>query len=366
MTPIESRFVVTASVFDFVALEFLTLDVSEIVVSQDVDRFTECEATLILASVTDQQWRALDPRLALLASKVPAPPVEWKLRQYTLPEDVEVFALPAAADPATMYVRSVRRDWILGTVEVELAAGESILEERRRNASNSLDTGATNVHELIEYSLFDTFGGYTLSDDLPLVAIPAGDRRMFNPGESHIDLIRPELDAINCRLSNLWGFEWYAGPRETTGDVIKLATFTQEDGADADVDPIVSEIVEEVSRDSGWYDGILIKYDNTDNGGSVTWSRSGDGDNSRSLFLTFDRAAPGAGSAPADAIQARAFQRGHDIILEAACSLEVVPGRPLEVHTRAGILFDLTIRSVEWSPVQGTMRIRAQTGDPVT
>lgn len=361
-TPVETYFEYEAWLFTD---DWEELDVSSITPSMDVDRLTVCEATMVLASVTDEQWAALDPRNQGLGFQR----VSFTVRQYDM-TGTQIGQVPPVGLPgenrADLWIRTVRRNIIGGEVTVTLAGGESILNERRRNSGGSIDTAATYVGGLVLYSLYDTFGGAVTSFDsiVNTTNIPAGDRRMFNPGETHLDLLRPELDAIGCRLVDFWGKRWIAGTRDSSG-LIKLGTYTQDDGLPADVDGIVSEASEVVTRDGDWADGVLVKYDNTDNGGAVTWSISGGGTNTKGLFLTFERAAPGAGAAPANAIAARALTRGHDYDIEAACSLDVVAGTDLELWTRAGTTTGLTIRAVEWRPHEGTMTIRAQTGDPI-
>lgn len=382
-SPIEVYHVYTAQLWNDYTHDFEDLDVEDIVVSQDIDRVDYCEATIILASVTPDQWVSMDPRED---ASVPyySRQVTFQIQQYDVDDNLLGQVPPVDVFPgfntAKLYIRTVERDRITGRVTMRLAGGESFLAERRRLSGAGVDTGATTVGELVTYSLFDTFGAAVTSYDgiVNSTAIPAGDRRMFNPGESHIDLIRPELDAINCRLYDVWGNVWRAMVRGTSGDTIKLATFTQQDtseswpsGAPADVDGIVSSITETVSRDGDWADGVLIKYDNTDNGGTVSWSRSSAGVNTRGLYLTFNRAAPAGGDTPAEDMETRTRRRGADYIIEARCRLDVVPGRPLDIYLRnapdgAEIINDLTIRSVEWRPREGTMTVRAQTGDPIS
>jgi hypothetical protein len=346
---------------------FEELDVESIVPSMDVDRMTFCEAVVTVANVTNEQWAWIDPRQTGGATYTRQ--LHIQVKQFDMAGAL-LGQIPAQHlipdEKAALWIRSATRDRITGRTTINVAGGESILNERRRNSAVSTDTGATTVSALIFWSLLDTFGTATL-DSAPIVlstALPAGDRRKMNPGETHIELIRPELDAINCRLYDVWGLVWSAQVRATSGTTIKLATYTQEEGAPSDADGIVSSLFETVSRDGDWADGVLIKYDNTDNGGTVNWAVSSSGNNTKSLYLTFNRAAP-TGPVAQD-METRARARGLDYIIEARCRLDVLPGRPLEVHLRDEVLTGLTIRSVEWHPLEGTMNIRAQTGDPIS
>lgn len=344
------------------------LDVESITATMDVDRLALCEAEVVLAAVTDQQWAWIDPRQSGFdfTRKMGIQIKQWDMAGNMLGKIPSQHTV--ADEIARLWIRSATRDRISGRTTVRLAGGESMLEDRRRNSGAPQDTGAATVSQLVQWSLIDTFGSYTLSVAPIVIAttIPAGERRQFYPGESHIDLLRPELDAINCRIFDVWGVSWTVPVREATGPTIKLATYTQADGAPADVDGIITSIDETVSRDGGWADAVLIKYDNTENGGTVTWSRSSAGVNTKGLFLTFDRGAPAGGDAPAQEMEARARRRGLDYVIEARCRLDVVAGSPLELHLRDSTITGLTIRSVEWRPVEGTMTIRAQTGDPLT
>lgn len=360
----------------------ITVPVERMVLSMDMDRMPFCAATLTLGSpLPEGVWEALDPRDGDDTGITTV--VDFRMQQKALISGVETVlgGVPYEFDGlgrqfrADMHRRRVLKDWITGGVTLELGGPEVALEDKRRIAAISIDTAATTVSELIEWSLLDVFGGMAITED-PIVTttpIPAGDRRKMNPGESHGDLLEGELQAIDCRLYNWWGRFWAAYEREHVPTwigaptLIKLATFTEEEGAPADADPIVHDISEVVERTGDWADGVLVKWDNTDNGGTLTWQADtiGLGANTKGLVVNYDRAQPSGNAA--NGIRNRAAIRGHNIDVTARNRFDVVPGVDLEVHTRLGVITG-NVRAVEWTiePGQaGEMRVRAQSGEPI-
>lgn len=349
------------------------LDVENIVVSADVDRPVYGRAVLTLANVTEAAFQLLDPRDTDPAN---AEPLYWRVEQWS--DDGMIASLPADVfqppDVAVMYVRSVSRNHLNGTVDVEVATKEAFLEDKRRISANPIDTGATTVTELVHWAVSDTFTGNTLSS-IPVAdstTIPAGDRRKQFPGETHAELIQPELDAIDCRLTCSWGGLWVIQKRGTASTTT-LRLCTTEDGP-ADADPIIIDVVEELSRETDWYDGVLIEFTYTDGAGDTIteYQASGAGVNTRGVVLTRERPKPTGNVA--NWVQARTVTRGYDIEVDARIRLDLSlcgqapPEMALQpiriIFTDRNI--DARIRSCEWDFAAGTMRIRAQTGNPIT
>lgn len=339
-------------------------NVKNLVATADIDAQTFASATLTLGPVTDELWAQLDPRDGVT--------VAFKSTQYDMAGNV-LGALPtvdSGNDVAELWLRSARRDHITGEVTLELAGGESMLDDKKRISGNTINTGATTVSELVYWSLLDVFGSLVIIEDVPVLttSIPAGDRRLMVQGESHAELLQPELDAINCRLIDAWGRTWGAYVRSATyGTPLKLATY---DGAPSDADPCVTELTEELSRDGEWADGVLIEYTPPGSAAS-TWQRSGAGANTRGMVIRRDRAAPGGNAA--NQIVNRTQIRGYDLQVTARLRYEGVAfattdyTRPqtLQVYTPDRTLTG-RIRSVQWDTLNGLMTIRAQTGDPIT
>lgn len=335
------------------------LPVRNMVVSMDRDRRNMCEARLDLDWVDDATFAALDPRTP--DDDRTGAQVSWRIFQhsgdYDDPDTVSWLPVTTGAIRADMYVRTATRDYIDRTTTLILAGGESYLEDKKRNAAAPIDTGATAVSSLVLWSLVDVFAG-AITSFAPILAatdLPAGDRRKMFPKESHFELLKPELDAIGCRLYDYWGRQWRATLRSTVSGTLKLATY---EGV-PDTDPIVYELIETLSRDGDWADGVLIEYNQPD--GDTAYQVSGAGANTRSLVLSRDRPAPAANAA--EEVAARAITRGYDLLIVARIRFDIDPFMNVEVHTPDGVL-TARIRSIEWDVAASQMTIRAQAGEP--
>lgn len=352
------------------------LPLVRLVASSDMDRTNFTEATLTLHGVTPEMWAAMDPRNQ---NPLGFSPVRFRVRQYQYGADgVPAIhsRLPGSVGGssvdsyASLWVRTIDRDFISGMVTVRLAGAESMLADKRRNAGTTLNTAATTVGQLVEYSVNDVLGGGTITSEaiVSSTAIPAGDRRLMLQGETHIDLIRAELDAIGCRFYDVWGLLFANRARDISSGTIKLATHTDAEGAPSDADPIVTDLRETVTRDGDFADGVLVKGTYTDGGGNrVEWYQaSGAGVNTKGRVINVERAQPAANSA--EEFVTRTIIRGHDITVEARARLDVVPAYELEVHHRAGVL-EANIRAVQYEidfeAGTATMTIRAQTGEAI-
>jgi hypothetical protein len=352
------------------------LPVTRLVASMDMDRVNFTAATLTLDGATAATWAALDPQAQ---DPLSFSPVRFRARQY----EYDAFGAPlihsylpgsyggfSDDSYALLWIRTIDRDYINGRITVDLGGSELMMADKRRIATTVLPTGATTVAGLVNYSIGDVFGGGAVTNDAIVLSttIPSGDRRDMLQGESHIDLIRPELDAIGCRLYDYWGILFANRARDIVGGTIKLATYTEDEGAPSDADPIVTGLRETVTRDADYADAVLVKGTYTDTSGNrIEWyDRSGTGVNTKGRVISVERAQP-AGSI-ADEFATRTIIRGHDINVQARARLDVRPANALEVHHRAGVL-EGNIRAVEYDidAMNGTatMRLRAQTGEAI-
>lgn len=339
------------------------LPVEEVRASADWDRTPLIIAEIITGPVDGATWAALDPRRGAR--------VRGRIRQLDM-AGTELGALPwspypPGGLPMILQVRTVTRDHVTGKITIRAAGRESLLADKRRISGDPVDTGAATVYSLTLWSLYDVFGGAAfIADPATSEPIPAGERRLMNPGESHEDLLLPELDAIGCRILDGWGRTWSVTKRdavEPTG--LTLSTYAE--GANPDADPAVVAATETISRDDTWADGILMKYQPP--GGDITYQRSGAGVNTRGLVVTRDRAAP-AGNV-ADEVAGRAVARGYDVEVTARIRFDLTLGK-YNNPTPQQIVIDTpeddsaivaTIRAVEWDTDTGLMTIRANTED---
>lgn len=357
---------------------WLALPVENIVASIDLDRVPYCQATLTLGVISQEMWEYLDARYNLDPLTGFDTNIRFRIR---LLEDGVVTqwlgAYDVTPDPdeyAELHVRSATRDYVSGIVTVECSGREALMDDKKSIRTAAEPTGATTVLELVEWSLLEVFGSFVLSNDaiVASTSIPVGDRRNMDPGESHSDLIEPELAAINCRMYDYWGHAWRVGDRDTPPNyaaypgTLELATYTQAEGAPADHDPIVFRLTQTVSRDGDWADGVLVKFDRLDSGGTVDYqipSGGLGGANTRGQVVTWQRPKPTANAA--DQIKTRSVIRGREHEIEARARFDVFPSQEVYVAMPDLGLSAGTIRAIEWDGAAATMRLRCQTGDPV-
>lgn len=366
----------------------IDLPVENIVASMDLDRVPYCSATLTLGNIDEDTWYYLDPRNLDPLSGFDMN-VRFRIRLMhivdDLPEVLQWLGSEGGADEEAycyVHVRSAQRDYISGVVTVECSGREALMDDKKSIRTAPFDTGATTVLELVEYSLTEVFSGYVLSNDtiVGTTSIPAGDRRDTLPGESHSDLIEPELSAINCRLYDYWGKQWHAGGRDSAPNfasdptTIELSTYTHAEGLSGsiDADPIVWSLSETLSRETGWGDGVLVRFDMLESGGTVQYQvDSGAGANTLGIVASWKRPKPADNAA--DQIKTRTIIRGQSFDVEARARFDLFPGAEIIVHPRGVLTVGLpvhrhltgSIRSIEWDAAAATMRISAQSGGPV-
>lgn len=327
-------------------------------ISEDQDRDNFLEVTLELDWLPPHIYAALDPRAQNTLAAAPI-----RMRMTELAGDGTIlrywpgFYAATDEDLAWLWIRRIQRNWASRTMTLTLSSGEPFLDDRIRLAGTSVDTAATTVRNLVNYSLGDVFAA-SLGVYSPIVnttAIPAGDRRLFQPGQSHLDLIKSELDAIDCRLYDMYGRIWNAELRTTVAaEQVRLST-SPDYGTNCD--PIVWEVTDTLSRDGRWADGVLIEYDTRAFGGTVAWQRSGSGSHTKGTVVHRTRPAPTANAA--DKLATRTALRGRDTDVTARARLDV------RTRCKAAIFtFDATLqgdlRAVEYSFPEGTMRLRIE------
>lgn len=368
ITPTEVVYKWEATVFGVTGT--YNLDVTNITPSMDMDRSPYCQVTLELEGVTEEIHAALDPltsptigngqlRLTVWCEDAAGNALSWVGRDF----------FDSSPAPVRVWIQRVEWDRVSGRATVVCANDESRLMDKRRIAVGTIDTGATTVYELVYWALIDVFGGFVLGADPAASAtpIPAGDRRLMQPGETFMELLVPELQAIDYRLYDHWGRGWSLYQREHTPKwvnaplEVQLATHEHREGAPDFSDPIVFGVTERTTRQGDFADGVLVRYDMTQYGGTVTTQRSGNGVNTKGRVVTYQRPAPSANAA--DSIVQRTRIRGRDIEVTARARFDVLPGMTARIYTRTGVPRG-SIRAVEWDGAAGTMTLRIQSGLP--
>lgn len=352
-------------------------EVVNVIPSMDMDRVPYCDMRIEFEGLPYETFMKLDPRIDDSLTATAGKAIRVRLNEYDAAGDFRANLVRDVVFPdlqwADLIVREVEYDEITGDGSLFASTRESILDDRKRLSGTTVDTAAATVFDLVVWSLTDCFGTYGLSNDNIVydTAIPAGDRRLMNPGDSHSDILEPELQAIGARLFDYWGDIWYANRRENTpllgagygyDRTVQLSTYTRREGAPADADPIVYSVRSTLSRNGDYADGVLIKFDTLESGGTTTYQRSGGGENTKGRVITWNRTAP-AGNA-ADQVVKRTKIRGRDLVITARARLDVSPGQLLNVFLRPGRTLTANVRSISWDIRAAEMTITAQAGIP--
>lgn len=338
-----------------------------VVVSEDMDRDNFIEVVLTMDWLDEDVIAALDPREAAIGAGNIGP-ILFRVREYNvsgdeprayMPGDVTgIGTAPFIQQYARLWPLNLEQDVINRTVRLTLTSGEAILDDALRIQTTNVNTGATNVAALVDWTLNAVFGATSVTHAAVATAtlLPAGDRRIMQPGESHLGVVKSELDAINLRLYDLWGRGWIDQDRDTAaGAAITLATAP---GLQFGADPIVYEMTITYSRTGRWADGVLVRFDMTDYGGTVTYQASaGGGASTKGIVISRGRPAP-VGNA-ADKVLARSLTRGKDVDVLARARLDVRTRTTIVIYTMSNY-YEGTLRSVEWSFPEGDMRLRVQ------
>lgn len=341
------------------------LPVTDISPSADKDRRAYTSATLTLSSLSASTLAALDPRTADPAT---GGQIRWRITQLDLAGSAigwlpRVGALPGAY--ARMFVRSLRRR--LDSVTLEVDGGETMILDRinltsKTIAAHPVYTGA----DLANWTLAEVFGHGSVSaaDDAATAYLARKpDRVELASGDNYYRLTESDMSSHGVRLLDLWGLGWYVADRdhpptfpgaETTA---KLASFAG-DSLPADVDPIITDLEEVVTRDGDWADGVIVRGDIPSGSYTERWEyAAGRAAQTKGLVIEIGGTAPSANLAAS--ILSRTVRRGRDLTVTARARLDVLPGMTLQAHLVEGVLTGL-ITAVRWDFQLGTMTLHVQ------
>lgn len=371
-----------------------SLPVMNIVPSADLDRVPYAAAMITTGPLTGEQWSLLDPRTV---DPIVGGQVRWRVRQLDASGSVLGY-LPRVGettdDWATMWVRNVSRS--LGVTTITVGGGETMIDDRivleatGRLGSNYETSralaSATSLGGYVDAVLSITFGAGHASplDDTATAALQLGSRRRLDPtaapsipyadlpaptGSSFMQLIETELSSVGCRLVDAWGLGWFVtdrnhGPSFEGGpSALRWASYP---AATPGVVDIITDFTETVTRDGDWADTIVVTGELNDLDETRSWRHAAEtGTKSRGRIIAIESAEPSGNLAAS--IASRTFRRGHDITVTTAIVLDAVPGVPVEIHLRSGVLTGELV-SVEWDTDRGEMtsHIRSAIDVPVS
>lgn len=313
--------------------------------------------TITMPYPGDAVWAQLEPRVA--RERI----IYFTVRR--LNDDGTVHSrLPRAigGDPrrGKLWLREVHRDLITETVTLTVKSGEVKLEDKKRMAGGVLDTAAGTLEALWAYAHRDVGEAASLevaSNDPAAVAtvIPAGDRRLWMPGESASNLFEAELAGTDPPLRSYC---------DDTGAFV-IQQFTRPPGGftaanidlyAGDAGTLISAELT-LSRETGWADSTLVKASYTDGAGTQQTKYQNDtaGKNVAGQVVTINRDIPGASSAAAFTVEAA--RKGGFARVTALADFNVRAGRDVYLWRAPGELIARVyiVDEVSFDLVQGTM-----------
>ncbi|MFJ4999904.1 hypothetical protein ACIP5T_17260 [Microbacterium sp. NPDC088619] len=341
------------------------LPVTDISPSSDKDRRAYTAATLTLSSVSATVLAALDPRTVDPAT---GGQVRWRITQLDLAGNTigwlpRTGTLPGAY--ARMFVRGIRRR--LESVTVDVEGGETMILDRinltsKTIAAHPVYTGA----DLANWTLDEVFGNGTVTAaDAAATAYLARkpDRVELASGDNYFRLTESDMSSHGVRLLDLWGLGWYVADRDHPPTfpgaqaTAKLASFADET-LPVDVDPIIIDLEEAITRDGDWADGVIVRGDIPSGSYTERWEYAAEKTaHTKGLVIEIGGAAPSSNLAAS--ILSRTVRRGRDLTVTARARLDVLPGMTLEAHLVGDVLTGL-ITSVKWDFQLGTMNLQVQ------
>lgn len=332
------------------------------VVSYDVDRAPYVAAQVVLKG--DQRTRADGRTGARLRLRILQVDATGAIRS-RFPASTGYGAI--GYDHSDLRIQDTDYDVLADETTIVAVGAEQRLMDKIRLAGTTVNTAATTALALANWSLSDVLGTTPVVTDRGAVAagaaIPAGDRRLMQPEESHWSNLETELSVVNVRLYADAGGNWAIARRDDPPRNTADGPFF---GSTLDGDPsskiIVTRIISRIRR-GDWYDGILAKYTYINGAGTSTTSyqQSGGGANTRGRVVQINRTPPAGNNA--QAIANRYGLRGSAFDITAQIHFGLVPGASFTIGGRpSGLIDPGAIQAVEWDTGSGEMTIRSRLG----
>lgn len=343
---------------------WVPLPVTAITPSVDRDRIPYAAAQVECGPMAAATRALLDPRQTTA--------VRWRIRQVDSDGTVRSYIPRVGASTgqyATMHVRSLQRT--LDGVTLALAGGESLADDKLNLGPKPDGTIAPTTAVLVEWALQKVTGTAVTvtAADAHAAEVLAGKpwQPYIEVGESFAGMLETELNSQDCRLLDLWGLGWVVATRGTpptyTGAPTVVKVSSHED-VPADVDPIILDLAETISRDGDWADAVVVRGETTTDGYVSSWQHlARQTAHTKGIIVDTGRQEPSGNLAAS--IAERAAARGRDISLTCYPRFDVLPGMTIETHTLADVTTG-TVVAVSWDLASGEMTIRAQSDVTIT
>lgn len=253
---------------------------------------------------------------------------------------------PSTSRRFNLSVRSVTTNYVEGTVDIDLASDEALLDDMSLVATAPLAPNGISARAAVTMVLESI--GATLTagpDDGTLEA----DSVYWTPGQTAWDYVKPLVDAVGLRLycdeRRRWHLVQPLAPTEGMLNLSDLNSYVLDDY---------------VSREADWYDAVVVayKWKDSSNVDRVRYDVASQPGYSRVYAVEYDRPWPGDGAAAA--LLKRVSARGRVDTVTSISNYDAMPGQALSIGLPNENVQTGLVANVEWSLSTDQMTVRSR------
>ncbi len=248
---------------------------------------------------------------------------------------------------ANLSLRRREINWSRGTVNLELATDEALLQSYALVSTSSVQPGLTSVRSLT-ISVLDTLGAFLQSgtDDGEIEV----DAAEWMPGVSAWDYLAPLVQSAGLRLYCDELRRWYL----VTDDTTTAGQLTLTDARS------ITEDADTIDLDGDWYDAVVITYEWVDDLGDTQreYDVAAEENFTKVLTVNYDRPYPGAGAA--SRVLSRALGRGRAQDVRAVSDYTGVPGQAVSITVAGDDTQVGFVSSIAWQWPAAEMNVKSR------
>jgi len=249
-------------------------------------------------------------------------------------------------------IRSRSMNIAEGTLELELASDEALLQDYALVSVNNFSPASLQLRNIIK-EVLALIGGYLIPDTTD--GLVDADAALWAPGQEAWDYLNALVQEKKFRLYCDENRNWH----------LVDDTFTQPGLAELWSVGTIKTADENISRDDGlWFDAVVIKYSWTDSLGAniIRYDTAAMPAFTKVKLIERDTAFPGAGAA--QRILDRAISRGRQLDITAVSNYAVQPSMACDTYILGTPTEHGYIKAVSWNYPSDEMTVTTRL--PVT
>lgn len=233
-----------------------------------------------------------------------------------------------------------------GTITVQLASDEALLQDVALVATAPRSPASATVRAAVTLALSEI--GAVLEpgvDDGPVEP----DAAAWQPGETGWDYVRPLVDSAGLRLFCDEQRRWHlVQPLAPTGGALMLSPTN------------TMQLQDQIARDVGWYDAVVVVYRWRDSSGVDRTVYDVATTPGYTKVRTVEIARPWPGNGAARAMLARSSGRGRVLAATGVSDYGAEPGQMLLISSPAAPLQTGLLARVTWDLAAREMQVRSR------